>query len=99
MFMCCFGVSIKATKQTQKRFSQTEISKKSRGQAKIMIARLFVFCARGRLCSRACCSLACFGVGGVAEPSAADLGTPGDCGVAVFIHACVCVLRGRVWSG
>lgn len=77
---------------------------KVRGQVEILIARLFVFCARGRLCSRACCSLACFSVGGVAEPSAADLSTPGGCGIAVFIHAraCVCVCfaqEGVEWSG
>ena len=68
-----------------------------------MTSRLSVHCARGRLRSPACSSLARFSVGGVAEPSAADLGTPGGCGVAVFTYAsvcvCVCVLRGRVWSG
>lgn len=104
-FLSCFDVHVllwceHQSHQTDPETLQSDRNQqKVRGQAEIMIARLFVFCARGRLCSRACCSLACFGVGGVAEPSAADLGTPGDCGVAVFIHACVCVLRGRVWSG
>lgn len=57
-------------------------------------------CASGCLCSCACCSLACFGVGGVVEPSAANLlSTPGSWN-AVFmcVRVCVCCVRGCGWS-
>lgn len=46
------------------------------------------------VCSRAGCSLARLSVGGVAEPPAADLGTPG--GVGLLVHACCEVGRVQI---
>lgn len=75
-----------------KRLQQRSVSQTSaevlRGQPEIRIGRLFVVCARGRACSRACCSFARVGVGGVTEPSAAELSAP-RVAARTNTHACV----------
>lgn len=79
--------------KSPKRLQQRSVSQTSaevpRGQPEIRIGRLFVVCARGRACSCACCSLARVGVGGVAEPSAAELSAPRGAARA-HAHTCVC---------
>lgn len=100
MFVCCFDASIKATKQTPAMLQSVRHLQWFRGPVEMRLGRLFVFCARGHLCSRARCSLAHVGVGGVAEPSAAKLSTLGGAArththacLSTRVRVCVCFAR------
>lgn len=83
MFTLCFGVGIKATKQTQSGKRQ----RAGRDYDWPPVCLLHPWAS-----VRARCSLVRLSVGGVTEPSAANLlGTPWSRGMAASIHACAWV--------